>query len=567
MRASTRSAPQACLLLSILIVFSLVEFTSLNPLNATSPVVFSRTPSDDTYIDPWNNGTAWGLSSILNATTDSTNRTTMIFLKFDLSGLPSNTLVRVINITLTLTLTSSPLQKADTLAVYGESNNTWAENTLKYPAAPFRNISSIPNDPKTVVSGSTIWNITNLVEPQLGIKNATSLVLHHYGPTPTSTTMLLFSSKEGNPPPTLVVTYRKNPSSITTLLIPGQSIFGYPVIINATLNPAMQTGTIAIQFSTDNLTWSNIQSQAPGSNGTVIALWFPPVATTFSIRSTWSGDSFTQNAISPVKVLNVAKAPTTTSLILSASEIGFGNQTLVIANIRPQLSEGVMLIEYSATFGADWSQLFSGAPTNGIAFQSFIPTITGTYLFRARWLGDANYVASSSPDTPLTVLKGGTTLSLSVSPIAVPVGSTAVISGLLRASGGGALSEKTVVLQIGKTPTSSSGTTIFSNLTALTTDIDGTFAYPWVADTNGTYTLRASFGGNSNYDSSTSRLQVVSVGVQLFPTASQAGLISGFIGFFIGLGVSFLVRFRRQVTVKRRQRYGGTKTKGEQSQR
>src|SRR5712692_163465 len=219
MRARSRTARQACLLIALLIGVSLVEISLLNPITATSPAVFVRSVSEDTYIDPWNNGTAWGLADILNATTASSNRTTMIFLKFDLSGLPSNTLVKVINITLTLTLIASPLQKADVLGVYAESNNSWTENRLKYPIAPFRNISSTPYDPKLLSSGSTIWNITTLVEPKLGA--TISLVVHHFGPASPSTTMLLFSSREGNFPPTLTVTYRKNPSSITTFLFFG----------------------------------------------------------------------------------------------------------------------------------------------------------------------------------------------------------------------------------------------------------------------------------------------------------------------------------------------------------
>lgn len=564
MRVRRSSYRQAFLLLAILICFTAVELTIFNPAAATSPAVFSRVVSEDSYIDPWNPSTIWGLSNTLNGTTNTTNVYTTIFLKFDLSGLPPSSQVKVINVTLTLTLMSSPLIKGDKLAVYGESNNSWTENSLKYSNAPLNNISSVPNDPKPVSSGSTIWNVTSLVEPQLGVKTTTSLVLHHFGPAPGASTLLLFDSKEfGSSQPTLTVTYRKNPSSITTLLLPSKTIFGSPIIINATLKPALQTGTTAIQFSTDNQTWSNIDTETPGPNGTVISLWFPPVATIYYLRSTWSGDQFTQNAISPVKVLTVAKAVTATSIILSSSTIGFGNQTLVIASITPQLSEGVMLVEYSTDFGANWAQLFSGAPVNGISFQTFIASITGTYLFRARWLGDANYNASSSSNVQLTVSKASTTLTLSVSQASIPIGSTAIISGFLRASGGNAIRNARLTIQIEP----ASGTTTFTNLTTVTTDIDGSYVFPWTPQTNGTYILRTNFDGTDTFSLSTSRTQTVSVGLQVFPTTSEAGLISGFIGFFIGLGVSFLVRFRRQVTVKRRQRYGGTRTKGEPTQR
>ncbi len=540
------------------------ELTILDFTAATSPAVFSRVVSEDSYIDPWAQGTSWGLSDILYASTSRTNVTTMIFLKFDLSGLPPNSQVKVINITLTLSLMNSPFIKNDMLAVYGESNNSWSETSLKYSNAPLSNISSVPNDPKLASPGSTIWNVTSLVEPLLGVKTTTSLVLHHFGPAPLANTLLLFDSKEyGSTQPTLTVTYRKNPSSINMILLPSKAIFGSPVIINATLRPVTQTGTITIQYSTDNQTWSNIDAETPGPNGTVISLWFPPVATIYYLRSTWNGDPFTQNAVSTVKKLTVAKALTGTAILLSSTSIGYGNQTLVIASITPQLSEGVMIVEYSTDFGANWAQLFSSAPVNGIAFQPFIPSSTGFYVFRARWLGDANYNASSSSNIILSVSKAPTTLTLSISQASIPIGSTAIISGFLRASGGSAISNARLTIQIEPT----TGAMTFTNLTTVRTDIDGSYVFPWLPQTNGTYILRTSFDGTSTFSLSTSRNQTVSVGVQVFPTTSEAGLISGFIGFFIGLGVSFLVRFRRQVTVKRRQRYGGTKTRGEQTSR
>ncbi len=548
----------ACLSMILLVSLTvLADASHWSPSTAASTLPITRTVAEDSYIDPWHPSTIWGLSNLLNASSSPSNISTAIFLKFDLLGLPPSSQV---NATLSLSLINSSSVIGDKIAAFAESNFAWSENSLTYTNAPRANISSIPYDAKFANPSSTTWNVTGIVQPLIGVKTTVTIVLHHFGPAPASSTLLLFKSKEwGNSQPTLTITYRKNPSSITTLLIPTKTVFGSPVIINSTVRPALETGTVAIQFSLDNLTWSNVDAKPPGANGTVITLWFPPGATTYYIRSTWSGDLLTENATSRIQLLTVTKASTTTSVFLGASGISYGNQTLVIATLRPQLSEGVMRAEYSVDAGGNWAELFSGVPVNGIIFQQFIPSSTGIYLFRAKWLGDANYNASSSLLESLTVAKARTALTLSVSPVIVTVGSSSLVSGFLKIAGGTSISGAKVTLQIRSASISTAS--VFTNLTTLTTDIDGSFFLPWVPQSNGTYELRVYFSGTNVYQTSSSRIQDVRVELQVFPTTSQIGLISGFIGLIIGLGLSYVVRVRRKVVVKRKQRYGSVKAR------
>ncbi len=582
------------LILMLSLVFSLFDWgASL----AAGPATLTRVALENSYVDPRFPSAVFGGSPYLNYSVNNMPATnqTYIFTKFDVSNLPSA--LQIINITVTLGLLTADNAfatynlKADSRVGAFNASNAWSENTLTFNNSP--SIAPSPVDIQAVATpGTYIWNVTSLIKPMITKTTRATIVFHHSGTLPPPTgpfPLLLFQSKDAASTlaarPALTITYRKNPvsihlsinGSINGSILPSKTTFGSPVIIQATVKvivngtpqPAPPTGTVAIQFSTDSITWSDIVNVPPGTNGTVIALWFPPVATPplYYIRASWSGDLFIQSAVSAVQQLTVAKGSTATAIILSASTIGFGNQTLVIASITPQLSEGVMVVEYSTNFGANWAQLFFGAPVNGISFQPFIPSVTGTYLFRARWLGDANYNASSSSNTQLTVSKAPTTLTLSVSQASIPIGSTAIISGFLRAAGGSAVSNARLTIQIEPAPGTTSGATTFTTLTNVTTDIDGSYVFPWMPQTNGTYLLRSNFDGTNTFTLSTSRTQTVSVGLQLFPTTSEIGLISGFSGFFIGLAVSFLVRFRRQVTVKRRQRYGGTKTKGEQTQR
>ncbi len=580
MTSRDRNYRVAPLIFIIIIAISLLlSIPTWKHAAASPPIQTMRLATQDSYIDPSRPKDILGLRPYINASAGPSNQS-IIFLKFDLSGLPPRALV--INVTLTLWLVNSTQTVGDQIGAYGESNNSWLQSSLTYENAPRSNITLSPLDTQLAAFPTTTWNVTALVRPLIGVNSTintpATIVLQHSGPPPITPSMVLFRSTEnGSQQPTLTVSYKKyasktNLSPYTTTL---STIYNTPVVlsavseivVNATLNLPANDGITAIQFSADNnRTWSNIISGPPDSTGTVVAIWIPPVAGTYFIRSTWSGDAFTDNSTSQEEKLIVAPASTSTSIIVSASAIGYGNQTLIIATLRPQLSEGIMRVEKSTDSGVNWVQLFSVTPVNGVAFQSFSPPLTGNYLFRATWLGDNNYNASSSTWAGLVVSKAPTTLTFSVSQTILDVRSSNLVSGFLKATGGAAISGAKVVIQISPS-SSSSQSPVFTDFTTLTTGIDGSFAFPWIPQTNGTYQLRAYFAGNPNYNTSYSRVLAVLVGVPIFPTAGQIGLISGLLGFFIGLGLSFLIRFRRSVGVKRRQRYGGTKTKGEQPQR
>ncbi len=101
----------------------------------------------------------------------------------------------------------------------------------------------------------------------------------------------------------------------------------------------------------------------------------------------------------------------------------------------------------------------------------------------------------------------------------------------------------------------------------LTTNPDGSYSLAWTPTLNDTYQIQAVYIGNVDYNSASSGILPLVVGLQVSPSVSEIGLLGAIIGFAAGLGVSFLVRFRSSVAAKRKQRYGGIKSKTEKQQK
>lgn len=545
------------MLVCMLLIFTFAWDLPVRNASAGTPIITRVTVTEDSWINPWYPGAAYGAQNVLNASTSPSNETTIIFLKFDLTSFPIQNQLILTNITLTLWLNSSSITVLDVLAAYYESNNTWSENTIKYANAPRNNISSTPFDPQDVAVNATTWNVTGIVAPRLG--GIVTIVLHHYGPVPGSNTFMPFRSKQaGSLMPTLTINYEKKTSQIATSVFPsGRAVYGNPVLINATLTPALTDGLISIQTSTDGQTWSNIASSQPGANGSFIYLWIPPGAGNYYVRSTWSGDSYTTGSTSSVKALTVARASTAVSLILNSTTIDYGTPALVFVTLTPQLSEGTISTEYSTDGGLTYSSIFSAQPVNGFVFQPWFPPHAANYLLRARFIGNANYNASAISYGTLNVNISPVQLPISVSTVAAETGSSVLISGVLRTPAGTAIPGDTIQIMIRP-----AGTSWPLPYATLTTGSDGSFAYPWVPHLNGTFEIAARYPGLSGAWAETfSRIITIHVGTSVFPTPGQIGLIGGALGFLLGLGASFLVRFRRSVSGRRRQRYGAAKTR------
>jgi len=122
---------------------------------------------------------------------------------------------------------------------------------------------------------------------------------------------------------------------------------------------------------------------------------------------------------------------------------------------------------------------------------------TGTYHLRASWEGDNEYIAEL---TVTKIVKQTSTLTISLSSTKVNKGKPVTISGQLKSSTGTGISGVTITIKI----TNPDGAT--DTLTSSTAS-DRTFSVTYTPQTKGTYSVVATWNGNSYYYGCTSQTQ------------------------------------------------------------
>ena len=126
------------------------------------------------------------------------------------------------------------------------------------------------------------------------------------------------------------------------------------------------------------------------------------------------------------------------------------------------------------------------ATASGIA----LPVATGTHLVLASYSGDSNYGAGTSATTSLTATQGTPTVSVTAS--ANPVAYGIAVTLKATVTGSGLTPTGTVTFYVGTTPL------------AKGTLSGGVYPYPTNTFAPGSYSITASYAGDSNYVAATS---------------------------------------------------------------
>ena len=212
---------------------------------------------------------------------------------------------------------------------------------------------------------------------------------------------------------------------------------------------------------------------------------------------------------------DVALSPTSTTLALGAATSTFGSPVSIAVTVKPQTGSAtptgtVALLTDSTLPGA------TGAGTVTLTNGSYNSTISslpgGTYHVSARYGGDGEFASSTSSGSAITVGPAGSSVTLgitgydpitnsAVSGTTVPYGSVVAASVQLNGVSGQVAPSGTVSFFSGKT-----------KLTDVASAADGTASYSATGYGLGAYSWSASYGGNSNYNASTSSPIAFAVG-------------------------------------------------------
>jgi len=285
-------------------------------------------------------------------------------------------------------------------------------------------------------------------------------------------------------------------TTTTTLAIaPGGTVnAGTSVTFTATITPAPPNGetvTFTDTISNKTLGTANTASGVAAFTSTTIA------AGSYTVVANYPGDASLGASVSAGQALTVQKATTTTTLAIApGNSVTPGTSVTLTATIAPAPPNGE-----TVTFMDTKSNTALGTATTAAGQAVFASTgiPSGSYTVVASYPGDSNFAASASTGQSLTVQKGTSTTTLTLSPGAtVNAGASVTLTAIVAPA---PPNGETVTFTDTKsnttlgTATTSSGTAIFTS-----TGIPG-----------GSYTVTANYPGDTTLASSVSTGQALNV--------------------------------------------------------
>ena len=193
----------------------------------------------------------------------------------------------------------------------------------------------------------------------------------------------------------------------------------------------------------------------------------------------------------------------TSSITISTSKasIAKGEKIVVSGEVIPsQVLEDVIL-NYTRP---DGEPVIRNSLTDLLGSYSdhFEPEMSGTWRVISSWGGNSRYEGDTSPPVSFEVEEqavSASSISITTSSSSISVDSSLSITGLVTPH---IATEITLEVAIED---------LWQTLTRTTAAADGTYSYTWTPIGKGTYQLRASWPGNTIYDSSTSDVLTVFV--------------------------------------------------------
>ncbi len=279
--------------------------------------------------------------------------------------------------------------------------------------------------------------------------------------------------------------------------------YGQNVTLTATLTPPQVGGTVTFE---DGVTVLGTVSVQDGTAGLATS-----ALTAGSHSLTAFYYSATENSASPLLMQTVARAATTTTLTSSANPSVFAQPLTLIATLNPSTATGAV------SFISDPEGVLSSAApvVNGVAVFSVSPGLQedlGYGPIAAYYLGDSNYLASTSQALTQTVNPAPTSITLTSSPNPSDFNQNVTLTATVSPpTGGGVITFTDGVKTLGMSGAAGgSGTLVISTLSP------------------GLHSLSASYAGYYYYTGSTSSVlsQTVSPPSSSAPAIQTGGVVN-----------------------------------------
>jgi hypothetical protein len=270
---------------------------------------------------------------------------------------------------------------------------------------------------------------------------------------------------------------------------PNPSTQGQSVTFTATVAPLAATGMVTFFDGTAALGSATL-------SGGKATLFYGLSAGRHPITAAYDGDDNWGGSTSAV-LSQTVKADTSVTLTSSVNPSTVGQSLILTAIVSPPTATGIV------TFFNGTSALGDATLSGGKATFAYVGSIVGTYSITASYRGDANNSGSSSPVlTQIVTPKTSTNVT--------------VVSSLNPSVSG-----QSVTFTATVAPSSATGYVTFNYCGSKTTLTNGQAQCSTIITTPGTYSVTATYSGDSHYSGSSAALtQTVKANTSVTLTAN-----------------------------------------------
>ena len=285
------------------------------------------------------------------------------------------------------------------------------------------------------------------------------------------------------------------------------STVGQTLIYTATLNAVATTGTVTFKDGGNAITTCASRTVSAGTATCTIASY--TTAGSHIITATYNGDSSYLTSTSPTLSEVVAKAPTTTTVYSETNTALVGQSVTYNATLSSAAATGTVEFKdgETAIAGCNAVTPHGGGATCVVASYA----TAGAQSITATYSGDGNYLASISSPLIQTINQASTTTTLSSSVSPPTVGEAVTYTATVSpAAASGAVEFKDAGVTI---VGCADQTVAFGTATCSVT------GYPAASS----HSITATYGGDSNYLTSTSSALTEAIGQASTTTTLSSG--------------------------------------------
>ena len=267
-------------------------------------------------------------------------------------------------------------------------------------------------------------------------------------------------------------------------------MLGQPVTLTAAISHGTTIPTRTGEFKAGS---TILATATVGSSGTATYISSAFTVGTHAIIAVYSGDTNYAGSTSPAFSQVVDKAATKTSLASSANPSTFGESITLTATVSA-VAPGAGIPAGTVHFYDGTTLLGSHALTGGVAALATTKLGPGTDSITAVYVASADYLTSTSSVVSQVVDKANTKVTLAASPNPSTSGATVTFTATVAAVAPGVGTPTGTVTFMDGATELGTGT--------LNSSKKATFATASLAE--GTHSITAVYGGDSNFTTSTS---------------------------------------------------------------